>query len=273
MKLKRFCIPKSEKKAIIKQLSDIVKKKQDVLFSFLYGSFAESEKFGDIDIGVYLDESYAKDYLDYEVSLYSELKKVVRYPLDIRVINSAPLIFRYKVTRFLLLSNRDEKALSTFLERTWGEYFDFLPIALPYLKEVFMNNIDVMRVRELTGIITDSLYKLRELGKLSKKEFLSDFRNTESAKYLLIKATEAALDICNHIASKKGGRAPQDYADCFVVLKEIGVINEDLSDKMVKMARFRNLIVHLYWKVDDAQVFDIIKNNLGDLEDFIKHII
>jgi len=68
--------------------------------------------------------------------------------------------------------------------------------------------------------------------------------------------------------AKRGGRAPKDYADCFVVLKELSVITEELSERLGHMARFRNLVVHLYWEVDDERVFELIKRNLGDLEEF-----
>jgi len=72
--------------------------------------------------------------------------------------------------------------------------------------------------------------------------------------------------------AKKGGRSPKDYADCFVVLKELNVITEDLAKRLVQMARFRNLVIHLYWEVDDEKFFEIIKQNLGDLEEFQQRI-
>jgi uncharacterized protein YutE (UPF0331/DUF86 family) len=125
---------------------------------------------------------------------------------------------------------------------------------------------EVDRARLRLGIIGDSLRKLCELGTLPEADFLGDFRNTESAKYLLVKAIEAAIDICNHIVAKGGGRAPQDYADCFAILQELGVISSGLATRLKKMARFRNLVVHLYW--DDAKVYTIIQNDLGDLEEF-----
>lgn len=131
---------------------------------------------------------------------------------------------------------------------------------------------DVARLRQFLGIIGDSLRKLRELGTLPKTDFLKDFRNTESAKYLLVKAIEAAIDICNHIVATQGGRAPTDYADCFAVLQELGVVSPDLAARLQKMARFRNLVVHLYWQVDDAKVYDIIQSDLGDLEEFQRAI-
>lgn len=77
------------------------------------------------------------------------------------------------------------------------------------------------------------------------RPFLADYRNTESAKYLLIVATEAAIDLCNHIVARQGGRAPQDYADCFAILADLKVIKPGLAKRPKQMARFRDLFVHL----------------------------
>ena len=84
-----------------------------------------------------------------------------------------------------------------------------------------MKDVDLVRVRDLMGNMAEALRRLRELGQLSEDDFLGDFRNTESAKYLLIVAIEAAIDLCNHIVARRGGRAPQDYADCFSILVDL----------------------------------------------------
>ena len=34
------------------------------------------------------------------------------------------------------------------------------------------------------------------------------------------------------------------------------------------MARFRNLLVHVYWKVDYGQVYEVLVRDLGDLRVF-----
>jgi len=39
------------------------------------------------------------------------------------------------------------------------------------------------------------------------------------------------------------------------------------------MARFRNLIVHLYWKVDDRRVYQIIRDDLGNLDTFRQQVL
>lgn len=96
--------------------------------------------------------------------------------------------------------------------------------------------------------------ELENLGAVPAQEFLADRKAVNAAKYLLIVATEACIDICNHIVAKKGGRAPSDYADCFRVLQETGLLPAELEARLEAMARFRNMLVHLYWKVGDAEV-------------------
>ena len=115
-----------------------------------------------------------------------------------------------------------------------------------------MRDVDLLRIRDLLGNIAEAQGRLRELGQPAEAEFLADYRNTESAKYLLIVATEAAIDLCNHIVARQGGRAPQDYADCFAILADLKVIKPDLAKRLNQMARFRNLLVHLYgeWTIN-----------------------
>jgi uncharacterized protein YutE (UPF0331/DUF86 family) len=135
-----------------------------------------------------------------------------------------------------------------------------------------MKSVDPLRIRELLGHIADAQRRLAELGQLPEADFLADYRNTESAKYLLIVATEAAIDVCNHIVARRAGRAPEDYADCFAVLTDLKVIDSDLVARLKRMARFRNLIVHLYWQVDNRRVYRILQDNLGDLDSFRQQI-
>jgi uncharacterized protein YutE (UPF0331/DUF86 family) len=65
-----------------------------------------------------------------------------------------------------------------------------------------------------------------------------------------------------------GGRAPKDYADTFAILHELRIIDLELAKRLQKMARFRNMIVHLYWDVDNQKVYQIIQNDLDDLDAF-----
>src|SRR5260370_19936147 len=88
-----------------------------------------------------------------------------------------------------------------------------------------VSEVNLDRLRELAGQLLGAVRELRELGRAPREVFLADSRTVNSAKYLLIVATEAALDICNHLAARRGGRSPRDYADCIAVLQEIGAVD------------------------------------------------
>lgn len=52
---------------------------------------------------------------------------------------------------------------------------------------------------------------------------------------------------------------------------EIGYLKKELP-QLVKMAGFRNIIVHDYAKVDDAEVYGIFKKRLTDFEQYARAI-
>jgi uncharacterized protein YutE (UPF0331/DUF86 family) len=135
-----------------------------------------------------------------------------------------------------------------------------------------VSEINLDRLRELSGHLRNACRQLRAYTEDGVEAFISDAKTTNSAKYLLIVASEAALDICNHLVAKKGGRSPEDYADCMSILSEIGVLDPDLRTRMSKMARFRNLLVHLYWRVDDREVFRVMSEHLDDFDQYMSAI-
>ena len=121
--------------------------------------------------------------------------------------------------------------------------------------------------------LQDYLEKIVELKNINKNEFISDFRNSNSAKYLLQVSIECCLDIANHIIASEKFRSPDDYADSFRVLNEQKIVPDSFIDRLIEMAKFRNRIVHIYWEVDEDLVYDIIQNYLSDFELFIQSIL
>jgi uncharacterized protein YutE (UPF0331/DUF86 family) len=130
-------------------------------------------------------------------------------------------------------------------------------------------DVNLDRVRDLAGHLRDAVRQLRALAGPSPEAFAADRRTANAAKYLLIVACEAALDLCNHVAARRAGRSPQDYADCMIVLAELGALSPELAQRLARVARFRNLLVHLYARVDDAEVHRVIRQDLGDLEQYL----
>jgi len=133
-----------------------------------------------------------------------------------------------------------------------------------------MGEINLERLNTLAGEIRRAKQKIESLLKLSQEEVISNADYLGSLKYHLIVAIQAAIDICYHIIAQRGTKAPQNYGDCFVCLVEMGILEKDLGARLADMVKFRNLLIHLYWQVDDQRVYKTAKENIGDFELFIK---
>jgi uncharacterized protein YutE (UPF0331/DUF86 family) len=121
--------------------------------------------------------------------------------------------------------------------------------------------------------IKQSLKRMDEISSKGRDAFLTDPDLMDSSKYRLITAIEAAISICNHIIARGFNRVPESYSDCFRILHESGVISARLAKKLGNMARFRNMLVHIYWEIDDNKIFDILTDDIADLDDYIKEIV
>ena len=128
------------------------------------------------------------------------------------------------------------------------------------------------KIAKLISEMRKAINRLRSLETLDKESFLSDHDKIGSAKYNFIVAIESAIDICNHTISQNGYRAPEDYADTFQVLGEQGAFEKDFIRVLKDMAKFRNRLIHLYWEVDDTQVYEILQSRLDDFKTFLDNI-
>ncbi len=135
-----------------------------------------------------------------------------------------------------------------------------------------MPDYNLDRLRNIIGEINAAYTKLEKIKEISKEEFLDSPEKIDSAKYNLIVVMEGACDICNHIAVKAGGHAPKSYADCFSILEELKLLSPELSTKLKLMAEFRDILVHRCWEIDNDRVYDIIKQDIPAVSEYVKTV-
>ncbi len=114
---------------------------------------------------------------------------------------------------------------------------------------------------------------LRNLAKIERDTFLRDPEKIGAARYYLQVAIEVCIDLGNHLIASERWRAPKDYRDVFSVLQENGVLPVEFVQTLRQMAGVRNLLVHLYWEVDDAQLYADLQNNLDDFDQYAQYIL
>lgn len=134
---------------------------------------------------------------------------------------------------------------------------------LPLNKEVILS-----RIRE----IEKDLNKLSRFKNYSLEEFKRD-ENFAIAEHYLRRALEAVFDIGNHILSRIPGGRASTYKEIALELSKENIIPEKFAkEKLVKMAGYRNRLIHFYSEVSMEELYEIIQNNLGDFEEFLKYI-
>ena len=135
-KIKKHTLAKQKKEEIIKTISACLLQHAEIFAAYIFGSFITGESFADIDLGVLLRHGY-EDLLEYEVELERKLEKLVKFGIDVRVLNKAPVSFSQNVIRYgQVMVNTDPNRRSDFESYALKKYFDFARFRRRYLSEV-----------------------------------------------------------------------------------------------------------------------------------------
>ena len=132
--------------------------------------------------------------------------------------------------------------------------------------------VDKERLLMQLRLLQDDLDKLREKAALSREAYLIDVDTRSVVERRFQTATESCLNIGNHLIARLNLRLAEDYASVFRSLNEGQVISVRLAEDMADMARFRNLLVHLYWTIDHLLVYDTMAARIATLDRFKREI-
>lgn len=122
-------------------------------------------------------------------------------------------------------------------------------------------------------VVLDNLEKLYSLKTKTYEDFISDFRNLDSALHRLQTSIQALLDIGSYIIASLGLKTPNTNAEIIGILSDAGHISKDRINIYIKMGQFRNRIVHLYNHIDAEMLYKILSDELDDLKDFYKDLL
>jgi uncharacterized protein len=134
---KIFQLDGEERTRFIQRLTEQLQSHHEIVFAYLFGSFADGVSFHDVDVGVYLSNIRKEESTYYSLDLAHILSKELQIPVDVRVLNFAPVSFLFHVIRGLSILERDEEIRSHFVEQILESYFDMMPMLKRGIKEAF----------------------------------------------------------------------------------------------------------------------------------------
>ncbi len=127
----------SEKESLIKTISDILEAEGYIVFAYIFGSFLSGDTFEDLDVGVFVSNVASEPPLKVELMLEREMTEATRIPVDVRILNKAPVPFVYNVLKGgIVIVDKNKSLRSDFEGLIYKKYFDFQHLRNEYLREI-----------------------------------------------------------------------------------------------------------------------------------------
>jgi predicted nucleotidyltransferase len=115
-----------------------LEKEHNLAFAYLYGSAVEQQSVHDIDIGLYYESTDSLPTSDQMLTLAHQLSSALHIPVDVRILNHAPLSFLFHTLHGQLLTCQHPDLHATILEQTAREYLDIAPFLRQSTKDAFI---------------------------------------------------------------------------------------------------------------------------------------
>ena len=90
-------------------------------------------------------------------------------------------------------------------------------------------------------------------------------------RYLYLEA-QAVIDLAEAVIAHNDFRKPSTMSDAFYILNEEKIIPVKLTEKLVRMVGFRNVLAHDYEDIDYDIVYKVLQEGLNDIEVFLSVI-
>lgn len=132
--------------------------------------------------------------------------------------------------------------------------------------------IEIERIIAKIDFINEYLHELENLQLTTYVEYLNNKIQRDLSRLYLQLVYQAAIDINQHILTEAFGLEIQKYSDTFVLMGIYGVIDSELSNILKESAKMRNVLVHLYDKIDYSVLFDSVGETLADYPIYIEQI-
>ena len=124
------------------------------------------------------------------------------------------------------------------------------------------------KLRQIRELLDD----LRELGHLDVTRLRTDRPATLAAERVLTLVVDLAFAINSHVVVAVLQRAPDTYAESFLLAAEAKMIGSELAEALLPSAGMRNVLVHNYLDVDYQKVATAIPLAIEQYGEYVRHV-
>ena len=113
----------AQRQRIVQCLRDLLASSEDIVFAYIYGSFARGEPVRDLDVALYTTEE--KDFL-FAADIAALLRRETGFEVDVVVKNYTPVALQFAILRDgLLLFSTDEALRTALIDRISRQYREY----------------------------------------------------------------------------------------------------------------------------------------------------
>ena len=266
----------------------IVDASPPVVAAYLFGSYATARVWteSDVDVALLFGETDASNQLEISGRLSEYLCQTLGgVEVDVVSLDGVPTHFAYEILRtgkLAFCANLYER--TRFETGVFEKYTDEEPwqqIGRRYLitraktRQMLKKGkdmIDRRRVEHLVNYVQEMLNRLQIQQGKGLEEFAEDFQAVDASLYELQTMLEAISDIAMHVVAGANFGSPNSRPEAIEMLAKNGIIPQKLAGKISQAVKMRNIIVHHYPGVNLHTIYDVIRNDLGDIVDFCAEI-
>ena len=250
---------------------------KEVSFAYFFGSAARGGAYRDIDVAVYLipcaTSSYKRFKLAMRIGRMIENALFIRREVDVRILNEAPLSFQYEVMRTgLLIFQRKKHHRIRYEGRLLSRYLDYQPVWSALINQYFKEDCSMEQQIELFQHFQEMDEALadweRYRGNITEEAIRTNRDTRNMVMHAMLISIQSCIDIANHLIARENLRRPTTYREAFEILTEASVIPQELGEELADLAGFRNVLVHIYWRIHLQRVYEILQSGLTPLRQF-----
>ena len=272
---------RAERELVIRKIAEILSRFDGIRLAYIYGSFLREGDYRDIDLAVLLDDRLSDPHTAYKLSMRigREVERclVPRRPCDVRMLNGAPIWFRHRVIaegRNIFSGSEEERV--EYEAFVLSEHLDYAEV-LAWFDGALLRRLrgeEMANGRRIANLLKELDEALADWKRYASSVSLDDLRRNRDVRnmvlHALLVAIQAAIRYANYLIAAHRLQRPETYRESFEILGEAGLIPPDLRESLVDLAGFRNVLVHIYHRLDLDRVYAVLQKEWKAIEEFEK---
>lgn len=136
-----------------------------------------------------------------------------------------------------------------------------------------MSKMDENNFSRQLGQLDEALEDWRRYrDRYSLRELLDDRDVRNMILYAILTTVQATIRAAHYLIIENYLPKPGTYAETFVILRKAGLLEDKLTDEMVRLSIYRQQLVQFHHQVDLREIYQVLSDDLAVLEQYRREL-